>query len=187
MMNQFANENSAYARIPDGQERLATQFERDDVNRRIDVRTLERRAAALRINAANNPDIQREAGDQMNRFLLCALVNESSRHIKASAERAGESLPMTMIVRSVLRSYRLAAMDKSGPLAGPVVDIDGLKRLNAKVLGSEISRQSRDRVRNSELRLAGAQRLGDVARIKAERAGLELAIESRERLAKAAL
>jgi len=187
MINQLANEKAAYAPIPDGQERLATPGERDDVNRRIDLPALERAAPALRIRATNSPDIEREAGDQVNRFLLCALVNLSSRRIKANAERAGESLPMSMIVRCVLRSYRLAAMDKSGPLAGPTFDIGGLELLNEKVLTSEIARQSRDRVSDSDVRLARARQLGDDARIKAERSGLEQAIEWRERVAKATL
>jgi hypothetical protein len=129
-------------------------------------------------------DVQREAGDQVNRFLLCALVSESAKRIKVSAEKAGAILPMTMVVRGVLRSYRLAAKDRNGPLTEPELDIAGLRRLNEKVLKDQIALHTRDRVKNSETRLAHAVRLGDDARIKVEKDGLEQAIESRDRLAK---
>lgn len=132
------------------------------------------------INASRAP---REGGDQVNRFLLCALVTESAKRVKASAEKMGESLPMTMVVRGVLRSYRLAAKDKYGPLAEQEPDIAGLKSLNEKVLRDEVARHSRERVKNSETRLAHAKRLGDDTRIKVEKEGLEHAIELRERLA----
>ena len=125
---------------------------------------------------------EREAGDQVNRFLLCVLVSESSKRIKASGEKVGELLPMTKIVRGVLRSYRLAAKDKLGPLAGPDLDMAGLRVLNEKVLKSELARHSRERVKTSETRLAHAERLNDDTRIKAEKDGLERAIELRDRL-----
>ncbi|HSO74079.1 MAG TPA: hypothetical protein VLU47_04515 [Blastocatellia bacterium] len=125
---------------------------------------------------------ERESGDQVNGFLLCTLVSESAKRIKASAERAGESLPMTMVVRAVLRSYRLAAKDKYGPLSNPELDIEGIALLNEKVLKDEIARHSRDRVKTSEMRLAHAEGLGDDSRIKAEKDGLEQAIEVRDRL-----
>lgn len=179
---QQAKTNSVYQWTPAGQERLATQPERDDVNRMIGVPALEERTKAPSVKIEDRSDA-RELGDQVNRFLLCTLVTESSKHIKASAQRAGESLPMTKIVRGVLRSYRLAAMDKSGPLSGSVLDIPGLERLNKQVLASEIARHSRDRVNNSRVLLARAQRLGDDARIKAEKDELEHAIESQDRLA----
>lgn len=126
---------------------------------------------------------ERDAGDQVNRFLLCTLVSESSKRIKASAERAGESMPLAMIVRGVLRAYRVAAAEKDGPLAGPDLDMPGLKTLNEKVLKGEIARHTRERVKNSEARLARAERLGDDVRIRAEKGELELAIEVRHRLA----
>jgi len=126
---------------------------------------------------------QRESGDQVNRFLLCALVSESAKRIKASAEKAGESLPMTMVVRSVLRSYRLAAADQYGPLSDPEPNIAGLKILNEKVLREGLASHSRERVKNSETRLTHARRLGDDSRIKAEKEGLDRAIELRDRLA----
>jgi hypothetical protein len=127
---------------------------------------------------------QRETDDQVNRFLLCALISESSKRIKASAEKAGESLPMSMIVRGVMRSYRVAAKDKYGPLAEAKIDIAGLKRLNKKVLSEEIARHSRDRVKNSQRQLASAQRRGDDTQIKAEKDALEHAIAWRDRVGK---
>ena len=126
--------------------------------------------------------IQRETGDHVNRFLLCVLVSESSKSIKASAEKAGESLPMTMIVRGVLRSYRLAAKDIYGPLAEAEFDIAGIRMLNKKVLKDEIARHSRDRVNNIKRQLAQARRHGDEGRIKAVEEDLNRAIVSRDRL-----
>ncbi|HEX8087510.1 MAG TPA: hypothetical protein VF762_01575, partial [Blastocatellia bacterium] len=126
----------------------------------------------------------REAGDQVNRFLLCTLVSESAKRVKMKAEKSGESLPMTMVVRGVLRAYRLAAKDKYGPLSEPDLDIAGLMSLNDKVLRDEIARHSRERVHNSETRLAHAERLGDDTRVKAEKDGLEHAIALRDRLAR---
>ena len=143
----------------------------------------EKLALTRRSEAGEPTRSERDAGDQVNRFLLCTLVSESSKRIKASAERAGESMPLAMIVRGVLRAYRVAASDKEGPLSGPDLDISGLKRLNEKVLKGEIARHTRERVKNSEARLARAERLGDDTRIKAEKGELELAIEARTRLA----
>ncbi|HEX5734885.1 MAG TPA: hypothetical protein VF131_18790 [Blastocatellia bacterium] len=127
---------------------------------------------------------QRETGDQVNRFLLCALVSESSKRIKASAEKAGESLPMNMIVRGVLRSYYLALNDKSGPLAEAAFDIAGIRLLNEEVLKDELARHSRDRVSNIKRQLAQARQHGDNARIKDVEDGLQRAIASRDRLDK---
>lgn len=172
-----------YLPVADGQERLATQFERDDVKRIIGTRALEDQAGPVHSQITNRPRTSRQVGDQLNRFLLCALVNESSRQIKRSAQKAGSTLPMPMIVRGVLRSYRLAAIDECGPLAGPGFDISGLRRLNDGILRCEIARHTRESVKNSEARLARAQRHGDGERIKLERDGLEHAIELRDRLA----
>jgi hypothetical protein len=182
MISQTAIKSLVYQPVADGQERLATQFERDDVKRMIDAGASLKHAGLLGSQIINTLDTRRE-GDQINRFLLCALVNESSRQIKRSAQKAGATLPMTMIVRGVLRSYRLAATDEYGPLAGPGFDISGLRRLNDGILRCEIARHTRDSVKNSEARLAQAQRHGDGERIKVERDGLEHAIELRDRLA----
>jgi hypothetical protein len=143
----------------------------------------DKQTPAARGEIAEGSRSERDAGDQVNRFLLCTLVSESSKRIKASAEKAGESMPLAMIVRGVLRAYRVAASDKEGPLAGLELDIAGLKRLNERVLKGEIARHTRERVKNSEARLARAERLGDDTRIKAEKGELELAIEVRHRLA----
>ena len=125
---------------------------------------------------------QRESDDQVNRFLLCSLIAESAKQIKARANRAGEALPMATIVRGVMRSYRQAAKEKNGPLSQPELDVTGLKKLNDKVLKDEILRHSRARVKNSETRLAQAERLGDSAKIKSEQDTLAHAIEQRDRL-----
>lgn len=182
MINQPTNELITNRVIPHGQERLATQIERDDVNRTIE--TLTRMAPQTAVKGiTRTPQPLREAGDQVNRFLLCALVNESSKLIKETARKSGNSLPMSIIVRGVLKCYRAAAMDRSGPLAGPIVDPAGLQQLNARVLKDETERFAAERVRNGRVRLAHAERLGDDARIRIEKTELELAIESRNRLA----
>src|SRR3989449_11670237 len=155
----------------------------DVASRARTARSGEKQPPAARGEIADAPRGERDAGDQVNRFLLCTLVSESSKRIKASAERAGESMPLATIVRGVLRAYRVAAADKEGPLAGPELNIAGLARLNDKVLKGEIARHTRERVKNSEARLARAERLGDDSRIRAEKGELELAIEVRSRLA----
>ena len=143
---------------------------------------VEGKSSAVKSQVAMAPRIERETGDQVNRFLLCALVSESSKSIKASAEKAGESLPMSMIVRGVLRSYRLAAKDKYGPLADAEFDIAGLRLLNEEILKKEIARHSHDRVNIIKRQLASARRNGDDARVKAVEDVLERALAWRDRL-----
>lgn len=152
---------------------MATQRERDDVNHHI-----ESRASDKKTPSPTRPGFGgREVGDQVNRFLLCALVKESSRQLKANAGRA---FPMSAIVRGVLRSYRVAASDVDGPLAGTEVDIEQLRHLNERVLRSETRRLALERVGDSQVSLARAERLGDDTRIKFEKTELELAIEIRD-------
>lgn len=179
MMNQTSDGKRAYQRTPDGQERLATRLEREDVNRRIGSRT-QKRTVELSDQHANGPNGHREAGDQVNRFLLCALVRESSRHIKARTERAGQPLPMSLIVRGVLKSYRLEATDEDGPLQAVAVDIAALERLNDRISRSEVARYARDRARNSDPKLARGDRPIDDPRIKVERDRKQV-IELRDR------
>jgi hypothetical protein len=152
-------------------------------NGTIDRQAAERRAPDATPQTADVARHQRESGDQVNRYLFCALVSESAKRIKATAEKAGESLPMTMIVRGVLRSYRQEAKDRYGALAEPELNLAGLRTLNDKVLKDEIARHSKDRVKNSERRLDHAKQLGDDTKVKVERNGLEQAIELRDRLA----
>ena len=133
--------------------------------------------------AANPPRIAREAGDEVNRFLLCALVSETAKHIKVRIGEANEHLPMTMIVRGVLQSYLRAAKEKHGPLAGPGLNMAGLRNLNDQVLKDEVSRHAQEKVLSSQARLAHAIRLGDEARIKAEEDALGRYLAVRDRLA----
>lgn len=125
---------------------------------------------------------KREESDQVNRFLFCVLVSKAAKGIKGSATDAGEWVPMTMIVRGVLRSYRLAAEHSYEALAEP--DFGLLKRLNERVLRDEIARQTLDRVRISERHLARAEQLGDTTKIRAEKDKLEQAVKLRDRLTK---
>ena len=128
-------------------------------NRAIEKQTVADQTEAMLSEAGNASRFQREIGDHVNRFLLCALVSESAKHIKASAMKMGQPVPMTMIVRGVLTSYRLAATDKYGPLAGPDLNIDGLSSLNATILRNEIERHSREKVKESEMRASNEKRL----------------------------
>jgi hypothetical protein len=86
---------------------------------------------------------QREAGDQINSFMLCTLVSKSAKRIKMQAEQQGVYLPMAIIVRRVLRAYLLAAKDKDGPLAISNPDINELGDLNKKILKT-FMRQAKD-------------------------------------------
>jgi hypothetical protein len=138
---------------------------------------------ALYRGAASASRSGEETGDEANRFLLCVLVSESAKRVKASAAKMGESLPMTMIVRALLRSCRREMQSGSRPLARPGLNLADLKGLSNGVLREEIARHSRDRVQNSEVRLARAEQLGDDTKIKTERDGLDRAIELRDRLA----
>jgi hypothetical protein len=93
------------------------------------------------------PD-QREAGDQVNGFLLCALVSDSAKRLKTRAHRAGISLPMTVVTRFVLRAYRLSATDDFGPFATAALDIPMLRRMDAKILEDIIAYQSVEKSKN---------------------------------------
>jgi hypothetical protein len=176
MMNQRTTALMEDRPVPHGQERMATQRERDDVKHHIESRASNKKNSSSPINSAASG---REVGDQVNRFLLCALVKESSRQLKANAGRA---FPMSAIVRGVLRSYRVAATDIDGPLAGPTIDMEQLRQLNERVLRDETRRLALERVGHSQVSLARAERLGDDTRIKFERTELELAIEIRDGL-----
>ena len=158
MVTQLTNKNPNVRSIPDGQERLATQFERDDVNRSIAARNSKSHSERLSVKVPPNSPDHRESGDEVNRFLLCTLVNDASRQIKARAERAGVTLPMSAIVRGVLRSYRLEATDRNCPLADAVMDIAAIRKLSAKVLDGEITRHDRDRAQKSEAKSSRAER-----------------------------
>ncbi len=97
---------------------------------------------------------QRETGDQINRFLLCALVSQSAKRIKQRAERSGAALPMAIIARAILRSYDLAAKDHNGPFAKAELDLAEIQRLNDKVLAEVLTRHAQEKVKTLE-----AQRL----------------------------
>ena len=165
----------AYFRTPDGQERFATKSERDDMSRRLDGQ-----GAAQPEGPLGGILDRRDCGDEVNRFLLCKLVNNASKQIKASAERSGETLPMTMIVRGVLKSFRLAALDKDGPLTGSVLDIPALTLLNSRILQGEIARYDRARAKRNEAKTSRTERPNENTGKAAE-----TAIKWRERLADA--
>jgi hypothetical protein len=201
--------------IPDGEERLATQAERDELNLKMaEFRlaitsvtlaspfTVWREPAAQEINTMtfqtdsvpntpgdnnnsprselatfrdisttshastinrrglDNSQIQRDMSNGVNRFLLCAVSSASAKRIKARAEKMGESLSMTMVVRAFLRSYRGAEQDGSVVLTESNPDSDNLRRLRDKVLKNEIARESSEKAR-STVRLESAPVLSE--------------------------
>jgi hypothetical protein len=125
----------------------------------------------------------RETGDEVNRFLLCVLVSKSAKFIKQKAQDSGEYLQTTTIVRGVLRSYRAAAKENTALLCGSVLHLSGLRKLNRKVLKEQINSSVRERVRDSQARLARATRLGDETRIKSAKDELARDVADRDRLA----
>lgn len=127
---------------------------------------------------------QREAGDEVNRFLLCSLVSQSAKRVKARAETEGEFLPMTMIVRGVLRAYRAAIKDQRGALAGFEADAVKLKSLNTAILKEELKRHRRERVETSKTRLDQANRSGDESKVRTEKDALDRAIAVRDRVSR---
>jgi hypothetical protein len=102
---------------------------------------------------------QREAGDQVNGFLLCTLVSESAKRIKARANRSGVSLPMTMITRCVLRTYHLAAKDHFGPFAKAALDVAALLSLDGKILKDVLAQHTQAKVKNGQGRPRRANQL----------------------------
>jgi hypothetical protein len=129
------------------------------------------------------PVAAREAGDEVNRFLLCALIRESAKHIKMAADRSGIYLPPTRIVRGLLQSYRRAAKENQGLLTGPRIDTAILKSLNQKIRKDEIERYSQQRVLSGQALLAHANGIGDQITIKAAEQALESPVSARDRLA----
>lgn len=124
---------------------------------------------------------KRPTGDEVNRFLVCSLVMKSAEHIKSRAEDGDDRVPMTMIVRGVLRAYRQAATEDARVFMGPELNFNGLKKLNAKVLRDEVMRHRQQALKTSRERLAHANRLGDEMRIQVETSKLERALAAYER------
>ena len=59
--------------------------------KRSDVASRPRKQAIVhRAEIAEVSRVERDAGDQVNRFLLCTLVSESSKRIKASVLPSGD-------------------------------------------------------------------------------------------------
>ena len=110
---------------------------------------------------------QREAGDQVNGFLLCTLVSKSAKRLKARAGSAGVSLPMTIITRCVLRAYHLEAKKHSGALSGGSPDIEALVRLDGIILTDVMTRYPVNKGRPGRNREGeSSQRFEDSTRIR---------------------
>lgn len=179
MTTTAIDQSAGFKRIPDGQERLATESERAEVTLKLSTPPEER---VLPNAAASLIATQREAGDHVNRFLLCALVNESSKQMKQRARRAGQDLPMSKIVRALLRSYRLAAIDLDGPLAGSDIDLNRLMFLNRCVLTDELNRLACEKVSYPRAQLGHAVKTGNEESIETPRGELERAVSLKDAL-----
>ena len=129
--------------------------------------------------------LPRSSSDEVNRFLLCALVRESSLQIKRAAEKTGVCLPFQRVIRRLLDSYGRAATENPGLLSGPKLDSPFLRNLNDRLCREEIRRYSRETVLNSRILLAHAKRMGDQTRIRAAEEILESALLAEDRLAEA--
>jgi hypothetical protein len=121
----------------------------------IDTKLVNNPARAPEAGKVGLPE-QREAGDQVNGFLLCTLVSESAKRIKTRARRTGISLPMTIITRFVLRAYRLAATDHFGPFSTAALDVPVLHGLDAKILNDVLAYLSVEKVKNDLAKRAKA-------------------------------
>jgi hypothetical protein len=163
----------------DGQSRIVAELS-DFSPSVIETNATTGPAPTVLAETVNTPRTNPVVDHQVNRFQLCVLVSQSAKRIKASAERMGESLPITSIVRAFLRSYRIAMQGGDGFMERSARPVD-MRRLGERVLRNEIARLSRDRVKTTETRLAQARRLGDDTRIKAEEAALQRAISQRDR------
>lgn len=128
--------------------------------------------------------VSRKSGDEVNRFLLCSLVSKSAKRIKARIERQGERLPMSAIMKGVMRSYQQAAAEQPDLFAGPTINMASLANLVERIFKDEIKRHSQDIVRTNQARLVQANKLGDEERIKTETEALERALKSRNRFAR---
>ena len=127
--------------IPDGQERLATQIERDELS---SILSVPRRVKAP--DSESSAGVTRILNNHANPFLLCALITESSRQIKARAGRAGQQLSMARIVHCILRTYKHAATSGTGPLSGSTMDVACVHDLNEAVFKDEMHRIALEKV-----------------------------------------
>ncbi len=100
----------------------------------------------------------RETGDQVNGFMLCALVSQSAKRLKVRAERVGVSLPMSIITRSVLNAYLIAAKDHQGPFESAKPDLEMIRNLNEQVLQEMLARNSREKINSRALSAGEAVR-----------------------------
>jgi len=119
-------------------------------------------------------------GGRINRFLLCSIVSQSARRLKASRSQSNESASVTMIGRGVLRSYLKAALDVDGPLADSIPDIARLGLLNKRIVEDQVLGQAQKRVEEIRVRQGESRRSGDETRIKSDQSSLLNAIAYRD-------
>jgi hypothetical protein len=139
--------------------------------------------AVREASSQDTPLAARNAGDEINRFLLCALIRESARQIKTAAEKSGVCLPFQRIIRRLLDSYGRAAAESPGLLSGPKFNASMLRALNEELCKKECSRYSQETVLSRQMVLAHARWIGDQTRIKDAEEALESALLAQDRLA----
>lgn len=84
-----------------------------------------------------------QAGEHVNRFLLCTLVSRTAREIRAAAERNGERLSLLAVTRDVLRS---ALRGESLERGLPVTPASSLAPFDEDALIDEIRWQLQERI-----------------------------------------
>src|SRR5215470_7650180 len=108
--------------------------------------TIAAQAAVREASRQGIPLVPRTAGDEINRFLVCALIRESASQIKTAAERGGVRLPFQRIIRRLLDSYGRAAAESPGLFSGPKFNASMLRTLNEELCKKECSRYSQETV-----------------------------------------
>jgi hypothetical protein len=138
--------------------------------------------AVREASSQHTPVAPRNAGDEVNRFLLCALIRESARQIKTEAEKSGVGLPVQRIIRRLLDSYGRAAAESPGLLSGPKFNNAILRTLNEELCKKECCRYSQETVLRRQIVLGHARWIGDQTRIRDAEEALESALLAQHRL-----
>jgi len=116
---------------------------------------------------SRSDDTPGQAGEHLNRFLLCTLVSRTARQIRATAERNGERVSLLTITREVLRS---ALRGESLEREPSVTSASGLDPFDEDALIDEIGRQLQERISPGRTNGAEASRPDLASVIAAEEA-----------------
>jgi hypothetical protein len=142
-----------------GQERLASQSELDSIRDILQ----QRKAGGERAETTLTPDLlSQEAGSPLgngggiNRFLLCTIVWNVAREVKARGETNGERLSLPRIAREVLSSYLQAGEPSEQNL------------LDEDLIQDEIKKHLQELIKQSRMKHAEERRLDIESLVAAE-------------------